>query len=83
MITSDQAYQEMVEAVKLIADRIKDFPHLLNQLCDEIEITLIVLAIKRNKGNYANAARMLGLNRTTLVMKRKKYASEIKRLLDG
>ena len=52
-----------------------DFPEAgidLTQRMDEYETTLIVEALSRAEGNKTQAARLLGLNRTTLVEKLKR-----------
>lgn len=76
------AYDKMLEAVKVIVDQFKLFPHLMDELAQEVEIALIKLAMDRCEGNCAQAAKLLGINRTTLVEKRKRYKMEIKRLSD-
>lgn len=44
----------------------------LNQIISGIELELIQMAFEETK-NKAHAAKLLGLNRTTLLMKMKKY----------
>jgi DNA-binding NtrC family response regulator len=68
-----EAYEEMTAAVRLVVDRIKEFPNLLDQLCYEVELALITVALKRSNRNCTKAARLLGIGRTALVMKRKKF----------
>lgn len=68
----DQTYQEFTESCRAVLDKIKKCPNLLDQLLFEIEFALIQIAMRRSKGNKAAAARLLGINRTTLVEKIKK-----------
>lgn len=44
----------------------------LNRIVSELEISLINMALSESK-TKTNAAMLLGINRTTLVMKMKKY----------
>ncbi len=41
----------------------------LSEMMDALEVTLVVEAIKKCGGNYSAAARLLQINRTTLMMK--------------
>lgn len=41
----------------------------LYQTMDQLEVSLILEAVKRCHGNYSAAARMLKVNRTTFMMK--------------
>lgn len=74
------AYDKMLEAVKVIVEQFKLFPHLMTELAQEVEIAMIKIAMDRCEGNCAQAAKLLGINRTTLVEKRKRYKMELKTL---
>lgn len=76
------AYEKMTEASKVILDQVKRFPHLMDQMLMEVEIAMIRIAIDRCDGNCAKAAKMLGINRTTLVEKRRRFKMELKTLED-
>lgn len=78
--SEEVAYTEMTEAVKVVIENIREFPNLLDQLCQEVEIALITIALKRAEGNCAQAAKLLGLNRTTLVEKRRRFRMPLKAL---
>lgn len=75
-----EAYDDIVKSGRIIIDRIKEFPHLLDQLCFEIEVALIRIALDRNKGNRTSAAKMLGIKRTTLVEKIRRYKGALEEL---
>lgn len=78
--TEQDAYEEMTAAAKTIAERIKEYPALLDTLCTEIELALIKIAMDRSDGNCSHAAKLLGINRTTLVEKRRKFRLPLQRL---
>ncbi|MGZ3686838.1 MAG: helix-turn-helix domain-containing protein [Bdellovibrionota bacterium] len=73
----EEAYVEITAAAKVIVERVKEFPDLLDGLLREIEIAMIAIALKRTGHNRNQAAKLLGIKRTTLVMKCKKFASEL------
>lgn len=75
-----EAYERMMEAVRIIVDQFNRFPHLMTELSREVEIALVKIAMDRCGGNCAKAAKMLGINRTTLVEKRRRYKMELKTL---
>ena len=77
---SNGAYEEMQAAVKVILGKIKEYPSLLDQLLAEVEIALITIALEKNGNNCAKAARFLGINRPTLVEKRRKYKMPLQQL---
>jgi sigma-54 specific flagellar transcriptional regulator A len=45
----------------------------LNKKVSDLEISMIQVALTRAEGSKASAAKLLGIKRTTLVMKMKKY----------
>jgi len=51
---------------------------VLPALMDEIERIAVVTALQQSCGNTARAAKILGINRTTLVEKRRRFGLEIK-----
>lgn len=71
-LKEELAYEEMTLAAATIVSKIKEFPHLLDQLCQEIEIALVKIALDRSDGNCTKAAKLLGIKRTTLVEKRRR-----------
>ncbi len=71
--TEQDAYGEMAAACKVVVDRIREYPDLFNQLIEEVELALITIAMKRSNDNCAQAAELLGINRTTLVEKRRRF----------
>lgn len=73
----EKAYEEIVDASRKIIDRIKEFPFLLDQLCEEIEVALIRIALDRSSWNKTKAAKLLGLKRTTLIEKVKRFSAEL------
>lgn len=75
-----RAYEEMTDAAKVVVEQIRRHPFLLDRLCQEVEIALITIVLKRSGGNCTRAAKLLGINRTTLVEKRRKYKMELKQL---
>lgn len=77
-----EAYDKMCAAVQVIVEQFKLFPHLMDEMAREVEIALIKIALDRCEGNCTKAAAMLGIKRTTLVEKRKRYGMELRRL-DG
>lgn len=74
------AYEKMVEATKVILGECKKFPHLMDQMLKEVEIAMIKITLDRCDGNCSKAAKMLGINRTTLVEKRRRFGLELKTL---
>lgn len=71
------AYEEMTLAAATIISKIKQFPHLLDQLCEEIEVALVKIALDRSDGNCTKAAKLLGVKRTTLVEKRRRFRRQL------
>ena len=74
---STSPQEEISNSVCAITDRFKKSEIRLNQMLQDIEIAAITIALKRSNGNCSAAAKMLGLQRTTLVMKRRKYGMHL------
>lgn len=53
-------------------DTLKNLDVSLPEALDQLECALIVEAIEKTKSNYAQCARILGINRTTFMMKLRK-----------
>lgn len=49
------------------------FPINLNQVLQNKEVTLLKAALRETKGSQAEAARLLTINRTTLIEKLRRY----------
>jgi DNA-binding protein Fis len=73
--TSDleNCHKDLLDAKSVILAQFKRFPLYMDVLFEEIECALIKWIMKECEGNCHKAAKMLGLNRTTLIEKRKRY----------
>ncbi|MHA2707689.1 helix-turn-helix domain-containing protein [Vibrio owensii] len=77
LITQDEVVQCVKQELELtgIADKKHAAPDL-SQLLPEVKRTIVEVLLLHTRGNQAQAARMLGMNRATL---RKIYKQSLKR----
>ncbi|MDK9774232.1 helix-turn-helix domain-containing protein [Vibrio sp. B181a] len=77
LITQDEVVQCVKQELELtgIADKKHAAPDL-SQLLPEVKYTIVEVLLLHTRGNQAQAARMLGMNRATL---RKIYKQSLKR----
>ena len=77
LITRDEVVECVKQELELtgIADKKHAAPDL-SQLLPEVKCTIVEVLLLHTRGNQAQAARMLGMNRATL---RKRYKQSLKR----